>query len=35
MYFYGDDGVNESDLYKELGTLTKGKNTGKSSLASW
>ena len=23
MHFYGDDGVNESELYKELGTLTK------------
>ena len=22
-HFYGDDGVNESELYKELGTLTK------------
>ena len=25
MHFYGDDGVNESELYKELGTLTKDK----------
>ena len=23
MHFYGDNGVNESELYKELGTLTK------------
>ena len=23
IHFYGDDAVNESDLYKELGTLTK------------
>ena len=32
MYFYGDDGVNESDLYKELGTLTKDRERWETSI---
>ena len=32
MFFYGDDGVNESDLYKELGTLTKDRERWETSI---
>ena len=32
MHFYGDDGVNESELYKELGTLTKEREHWETSI---
>ena len=32
MHFYGDDGMNESELYKELGTLTKDKERWETSI---
>ena len=32
MYFYGDDRVNESDLYKKLGTLTKDRERWETSI---
>ena len=32
MHFYGDNGVNESELYKELGTLTKDRERWENSI---
>ena len=32
IHFYGDDAVNESDLYKELGTLTKDRERWENSI---
>ena len=32
MHFYGDNGVNESELYKELGTLTKDRERWETSI---
>lgn len=32
IHFYGDDAVNESDLYKELGTLTKDRERWETSI---
>ena len=32
MHFYGDNGVNESGLYKELGTLTKDRERWETSI---
>ena len=32
IHFYGDDRVNESELYKELGTLTKDKERWETSI---
>lgn len=32
MHFYGDDAVNESDLYKELGILTKDRERWETSI---
>ena len=32
IQFYGDDGVNESELYKELGTLTKDRERWETSI---
>ena len=32
IHFYGDDRVNESELYKELGTLTKEKERWETSI---
>ena len=33
IHFYGDDRVNESELYKELGTLTKEKEWWETSIS--
>ena len=35
MHFYGDNGVNESELYKELGTLTKDRERWETSIPFW